>query len=41
MMRTERADVNADGKLDLVVGLPAGPTTFYGDGAGNFSTTAP
>lgn len=39
-------DVNADGKLDLLVtfdtsdgGVPM--QTFYGDGAGSFSTTAP
>jgi hypothetical protein len=39
-------DANGDGKLDLLVtfdtadgGLPM--QTFYGDGAGNFSTTAP
>jgi hypothetical protein len=37
----EAADVNTDGNVDLLVGLPAGLTTFYGDGAGNFSTTAP
>jgi FG-GAP-like repeat len=35
------SDVNGDGKLDLIVMLSAGATTFYGDGAGNFSTTAP
>jgi hypothetical protein len=34
-------DINSDGKLDLLVTLPAGPTPFYGDGAGSFSTTAP
>ena len=34
-------DVNGDAKLDLVVTLAAGPTTFYGDGAGGFSTSAP
>ena len=34
-------DVNQDGNLDLLIGLPAGPTTFYGDGTGHFSTTAP
>jgi hypothetical protein len=37
----EANDVNQDGNVDLLVGLPAGVTTFYGDGAGNFSTTAP
>jgi hypothetical protein len=31
------SDVNGDGKPDLEVY----PTTFYGDGAGNFSTTPP
>ena len=34
-------DVNQDGNLDLLVDLPAGPTTFYGDGNGGFSTSAP
>jgi len=35
------SDLNGDGKLDLLVTLPAGPTPFYGNGAGQFSTTAP
>ena len=34
-------DANTDGKLDLLVTLPAGVTPFYGNGAGQFSTTAP
>jgi hypothetical protein len=34
-------DANTDGKLDLTVTLPGGPTVFYGDGAGSFSTTPP
>jgi hypothetical protein len=34
-------DTNTDGKLDLTVELPGGATVFYGDGAGNFSTTPP
>ena len=34
-------DANADGKLDLLVTLLAGVTPFYGNGAGQFSTTAP
>jgi hypothetical protein len=35
------SDVNTDGKLDLVVTLAGGPTPFYGNGAGQFSTVAP
>jgi hypothetical protein len=35
------ADVNSDGKLDLVVSFLCGTATFYGDGTGQFSTTAP
>ena len=37
------ADVNTDGNLDLQVYInsAATPTTFYGDGAGHFSTTPP
>ena len=34
-------DANADGKKDLLVTLPTGTTPFYGNGAGQFSTTAP
>ena len=43
-------DANGDGKPDLIVTggdngsgpkLPVGPTTFYNDGAANFSTTPP
>jgi hypothetical protein len=39
-------DANTDGKLDLLVTFETGDggpamQTFYGDGAGNFSTTAP
>jgi hypothetical protein len=37
----QTADMNADGKLDLLVGLAGGTTIFYGDGVGGFSTTAP
>jgi FG-GAP-like repeat len=37
------ADVNTDGNPDLQVYLnfATTPTTFYGDGAGHFSTTPP
>jgi len=37
------ADVNTDGNPDLQVYINSAttPTTFYGDGAGHFSTTAP
>lgn len=35
------ADPNGDHRPDLIVTFAAGPTTFYGDGAGHFSTTAP
>ena len=34
-------DANTDGKPDLLVTLPGGTTPFYGNGAGQFSTTAP
>jgi hypothetical protein len=35
-------DADGDGTIDLVVTFASGsPKTFYGDGAGNFSTTAP
>jgi hypothetical protein len=35
------SDVNGDSNVDLIATLSGVPTTFYGDGAGNFSTTAP
>lgn len=35
------SDANSDAKPDLIVTLPAGATTFYNDGAANFSTTPP
>jgi hypothetical protein len=36
------SDANGDGKVDLIVRRQSGtPTTFFGDGAGHFSTTPP